>query len=117
MARVSIFGATVLLLVGLAVSATYAQDSLLLELYGQGVHKYFDGNYSQAHELLTKAIDQKSRDPRCYYFRGLASDRLGRSDEARADFAAGAELEAKGNAIQIDIGRALLRVQGPFRLQ
>jgi len=117
MARKFSFGAAVLVLVGLAVSAIRAEDSLLLELYGQGVHKYFAGDYSQAYELLTKAIDQKTADPRVYYFCGLALDKLGRPDEAKADFERGAKLEAEGNAVQIDIGQALERIQGPIRLK
>ncbi len=104
MARSIVFGIAVLLMLGPAVSATRAQDSLLQEMYGQGVHAYFAGKYDQAHELFSTAIDQGSQDPRCYYYRGLAFAKLGRPDEAEADYKRGAELEAGGAAVQINVG-------------
>ena len=117
MARSIVYGIAVLLMLGPAVSANRAQDSLLQEMYGQGVHAYFAGKYDHAHELFTTAIDQGSQDPRCYYFRGLAYAKLGRPDEADADYKHGAELEAGGAAVQINVGQALQRVQGNLRLQ
>ncbi|MBC8867867.1 MAG: tetratricopeptide repeat protein, partial [Planctomycetes bacterium] len=117
MARKLLFGGVVLMLFGLAVSTARAQDSLLLEMYGQGVHAFNAGEHDRAHELLTMAIDQGSRDPRCYYFRGFAYAKLGRPDEAEADFKQGAELEASGAAVQIDIGASIQRIQGQTRLQ
>ena len=117
MARSIVFGIVVLLMLGPAVSANRAQDSLLQEMYGQGVHAYFAGKYDQAHELFSTAIDQGSQDPRCHYFRGLAYAKLGRPDEAEADYKRGAELEAGGAAVQINVGQALQRVQGNLRLQ
>src|SRR5262245_3919722 len=56
----------------------FAQDSLLDDLYGRGVHAFFARNYPSAHELFTAAIKGGSRDPRAYYFRGLVYSRLGR---------------------------------------
>ena len=117
MARSIAFGFAVLLMLGPASSTNRAQDSLLQEMYGQGVHAYFSGQLDQAHELFTAAIDQGSQDPRCYYFRGLSFAKLGRPDEAEADYRQGAELEASGAAQQINIGLALQRVQGAQRLQ
>ncbi len=49
-----------------------AQEAVLEELYGSGVHKYFSGDYAGADADLTAAVDGGSRDPRVYYFRGLA---------------------------------------------
>jgi hypothetical protein len=106
-----------LMLLGSAVTTATAQDALLSELYGQGVHSYFSGDAEKAHEVLTMAIDQGSRDPRCFYFRGLAYNKLGRPEEGEADFKRGAELEAAGEAVQIDIGSSLQRIQGATRLQ
>jgi len=117
MARSIAFGIAVLLMLGPAASASRSQDSLLQEMYGQGVHAYFSGKLDQSHELFSAAIDQGSQDPRCYYFRGLSFAKLGRPDEAEADYQRGAELEASGAALQINIGLALQRVQGPQRLQ
>src|SRR6188474_2476225 len=71
-------------------------DAVLEDLYGRGVHAFFARNLSQAHELLTAAINGGSRDPRAYYYRGLVYSRLGRPDEARADMRKGAELEILG---------------------
>ena len=98
MARNIVFEIAVLLTLGPAVSTSRAQDSLLQELYGQGVHAYFAGKYDQAHELFTKAIEQGSQDPRCYYFRGFTYARLGRPDEAEADFKAGGDFESKAQS-------------------
>ncbi|MBI2479949.1 MAG: hypothetical protein HYV60_15355 [Planctomycetia bacterium] len=67
-------------------AAAVAQDSVLAELYGHGVHAYFAGQYQKAHEYLTTAIEQGTSDPRTFYFRGLAYTALGRPDEAKADF-------------------------------
>jgi hypothetical protein len=106
-----------LILLGSAVTTATAQDTLLSELYGQGVHSYFAGDAEKTHEVLTMAIDRGSRDPRCFYFRGLAYHKLGRPEEGEADFKRGAELEAAGEAVQIDIGSSLQRIQGPTRLQ
>ena len=57
-------------------------------MYGAGVHAYYAGDYSRAHELLTSAIGPAAttRDPRMYYFRGLCYLRLGRDEEAKQDF-------------------------------
>jgi len=116
MKRNLILGTVLLSLFALAGMAR-AQDPLLEELYGQGVHAYYQGEYSEAHDLLTAAIDEGSRDPRCFYFRGLAYDKLGRPDEADADFAQGAELEAKLGTQFYAVGRSLERVQGEVRLK
>ena len=67
---------------GLCRGQAQAQDFLLAELYGQGVHHFFAREFEEAHEVLTSCIEQGSRDPRCYYFRGLTYTRLGRPDEA-----------------------------------
>ncbi len=93
-----------------------AQEGVLSKMYGRGVHAYFDGRYAQADRSLSGAIDAGSRDPRCYYFRGLCRVRLGRNDEARADFQEGARLESRGTARFYDVSRALERVQGRSRV-
>ena len=77
-------------------SPALSQDGMLDELYGRGVHAYFNHDYRSAHGLLSSAITSGTRDPRAYYFRGLANNRLGRPDEAKSDFHKGAELEAMG---------------------
>ena len=111
------------LAIGLAVvglfaglRTTAAQDSVIAEIYGYGVHAYFSGDYQEAHDYLTTAVDQGSRDPRVYYFRGLSYSRLGRPDEAKMDFEKGAQLETGGADRVYPVGRSLQRVQGKLRL-
>ena len=72
-----------------------AQDAVLGQLYGNGVHAYFGQDYIRAHELFTQAIDGHTQDPRAYYFRGLTMLKLGRPQEADNDFKAGAKLESR----------------------
>lgn len=93
-----------------------AQDSVLAELYGHGVHSYFAGKYQDAHGYLSTAIDQGTQDPRTFYFRGLAYTALGRPDEARADFQKGAELETRGADRVYPVSHSLQRVQGTTRI-
>jgi tetratricopeptide (TPR) repeat protein len=100
--------------VGVALPSL-AQDGLLEDLYGRGVHAYFEHRYEEAHGLLTKAITSGLKDPRAYYFRGLTNLRLGRSDEAQAEFATGAEYEAMA-AEPVNVGKALERIQGAERM-
>ncbi len=117
MARKIVMGLAIVLLATSTTSQVRAQDSLLAELYGQGVHAFFAGEYSQAHEMLTMAIEQGSMDPRVYYYRGLAYGRLGRPEEAALDHKKGAELEAGGTTRIYPVGRSLQRVQGKERIE
>ncbi len=103
--------------VSLAATQLNAQDPVLSELYGRGVHQYFAGHYSDAHELLDLTIKEGDLDPRAYYFRGLSYARLGRPDEAKADFARAAELEVMNTQSAFNVGRALERIQGGERLE
>ena len=61
-----------------------AQNPVLDQMYGTGVHAYFSRQYTDAYNDLTSAIDAGSVDPRVYYFRGLAFLNLGRPEEAEA---------------------------------
>ncbi len=93
-----------------------AQDAVLSQIYGNGVHAYFAQDYVKAHQLLTSAIDGHSQDPRCFYFRGLALLKLGRPQEAETDFQRGAKLESSIDPVRAyDVARALERVQGGDR--
>jgi hypothetical protein len=103
--------------VGLAMLSTassQAQDGVALQMYGSGVHAYYSQDFATAHEYLTAAIKAGSPDPRCYYFRGLCYLRLGRPEEAKADFVRGAEFERSGSGVY-RVGRALERIQGTER--
>jgi len=101
---------------GLHAASVRAQDSLLAELYGQGVHAYNSRNYQQAHEYLAQAIDQGSKDPRCFYFRGLSYYGMGHLDAAKLDYDTAAMMEAKGGARVYPVSRSLQRIQGAARL-
>lgn len=82
---------------------------------GAGIHAFHSGDYARAHDELTNAIEAGSDDPTSYYFRGLAASRLGRTDEAVADFTTGADREsATGGTRRVSL--ALERVQGHDRL-
>jgi tetratricopeptide (TPR) repeat protein len=111
----------VLLVVGALASlwtlSSRAEEAVLGQLYGSGVHAYFSGDYLKAYQKLTAAINTGSRDPRVFYFRGLVYLHLGRSPEAQMDFQKGAELESKDVNKYYDVARALERVQGAERLE
>lgn len=101
----------------LSVSPLAAQEAVLAQNYGSGVHAYFAGDFVKSYEMLTATIQGGSKDPRAYYFRGLAYLKLGRSQEAEADFNKGAELECKDTNRFYNVGKALERVQGSTRAQ
>lgn len=94
-----------------------AQDAVLGQKYGSGVHAYFSGDYSRAFEQLNAAIEAGSQDPRAFYFRGLAYLRLGRPQEAKQDFRQASGLESKDVNKFYDVSRALERVQGSARVE
>jgi tetratricopeptide (TPR) repeat protein len=112
------FRSIVLLVGGLASLSTtllLAQDASLGQKFGQGVHDYFSGDFVGAYEQLTSAINAGSKDPRVFYFRGLAYLELGRKQEASMDFRKGAQLEATDTNKFYNVSKALERVQGPGR--
>lgn len=85
--------------------------------YGAGVHAYYDGDYQTAYDALTAAIEAGSLDPRAYYYRGLASIKLGRADdEIDGDFSEGASRESAGRG-GLSVSRSLERVQGRDRMR
>jgi hypothetical protein len=109
---------TLVLLVGALVSISTVPSNgqeVLAQLYGNGVHAYFAGDFVQAHDQLDAAVAGGSRDPRVYYYRGLAFLRLGREPEALQDFQAGAELESKDLNRTYNVARSLERIQGSIR--
>ena len=98
-------------------TASLAQDDpVLLDLYGRGVHAYFAGDTSGTLENFNAAIGGGSRDPRVYYFRGLANERFGRTEASQADFRQGAALETADSDRYFDVSRALERIQGNRRV-
>jgi len=114
------FRSIVLLVGGLASLTTAslpAQEAVLSQEYGAGVHAFFASDYLNAHQHLTTAIEGGSKDPRAFYFRGLACVKLGRGPDAVLDFRKGAELESSDVNRFYDVGKALERVQGAARVE
>jgi hypothetical protein len=101
-----------------ACSATVAtaQEAVLAEFYGTGVHQYFAGNYGQSISDLTAAIDGGTKDPRAFYFRALAEMKSGQQDMATIDLQMGAALETADVNQFYPVAKALERVQGSTRL-
>ncbi len=104
-----------LLLVAISAGPLAAQDAVLAQFYGSGVHQYFAGNYDRAAADLTTAIDGGSKDPRAYYFRALTSLRRGDSYSAESDLRVGASLESADVSQFYPVGKSLERVQGSDR--
>ena len=101
---------------GYIATAGMAQDPILAELYGSGVHHYFSGGYQQAIADLTEAVDGGTKDPRVYYFRALSWWRLGDTSKAQTDLTAGAKMESADVNQNYPVSKSLERVQGAGRL-
>jgi len=106
------------LAVSLAVSFCFTSQFTLAQQqatpFGKASAAFNTKNYALAESLLTEQIEASSTDPRVYYLRGLARLELGRSDDARPDFSAGAEFEAQRSS-RVNVPRFLERIQGPGR--
>ena len=100
------------LLLCLIGSTSLAQHDAMVEMYGEGVHRYFCNDFTGADQILSQVVDGGSQDPRAHYFRGLARERAGYGGEM--DFENGARLEAEGKRV-VDVGSALSRIQGSLR--
>lgn len=98
------------------ITGVSAQNAVLAQMYGKGVHAYYACNYAAAREYLSMAINGGSNDPRAYYFRGLVAYAQGNTFEAESDWQQGARLEAQGKSNPY-IGRSLTRFQGTGRLK
>jgi hypothetical protein len=102
-------------LLALVAPKLAAQDAVLSQFYGRGVHQYFAGDSDRAIANLTSAIDGGTKDPRAYYFRALAEMRMGQSDQAATDLQKGAALESADINQFYPVGKSLERIQGPTR--
>lgn len=114
--RTMAFGVAAAYAALVTTAAAAREDAILAVAYGNGVHAYYAGDYQRSYEELSTAIEGGTQDPRAFYFRGLAALRLGRFDEADADFALGANAEAAGRG-SWPVGRSLERIQGAARTQ
>lgn len=102
---------------GLALSSATAQEGVLSEIYGKGVHAYFANRPWKALEHFNSAIEAGSEDPRAFYFRGLTYLQLGDQWSADSDFQIAADYETKDSNEFYDVSRAIERIQGPQRLK
>ena len=99
-----------------ALAAPTIESLPLAAAYGSGVHSYFAGDYQRAYDELSQSIEGGTIDPRAWYYRGLTALKLGRTDEAEADFSAGASREAEGTGAW-PVAKSLERLQGCDRLK
>lgn len=104
-----------LLVIALAPLAAEADDSAYENELGRAMHAYYAGRFFDAHRELNQLIQLFPDDARALYFRGLSAWGLGRQNEARQDFARGAELEQAGSDRASSVSGSLARVQGPAR--
>jgi len=107
---------TVTMISLVSISSATAQNAILNQLYGQGVHAYYANQLAEANEYFSMAISNGSTDPRVYYFRGIVAHAQGNTHEAESYWRQGAELEAQGRTNPF-VGRALTRFQGTPRLK
>jgi hypothetical protein len=99
----------------LTASLATAQTRAIDDAVGRGISAYFQGQHVAVEQFMTAAINAGSRDPQTLYFRGLARWQLGQREEAQADFAQGAQLEAVSPGMYRTSARSLERVQGSAR--
>lgn len=105
-------GLTLACILASASTTAVAQGDAMTELYGEGVHRYFAGDYTGADMVLSQVVDAGSLDPRAHYFRGLTREMLGSGGQP--DFDNGARLETQGKRV-VNVGQALIRIQGSMR--
>lgn len=95
-------------------SLNHQKDKALAKLSADGQRAFLSGKYKLAVQMLEIAANHGSTDPRVFYFRGLAKQKLGLSDEGAADYKRGIGLELHP-ANRIDVDLALEHVQGEIR--
>ena len=103
----------VLLAVGLLADFASAQSRAFSKHLSSGIHAVRQGRYVDAISHLDTASDINANDPRVYYFRGIAKDRMGQLDAAETDYQLGAQMEVVFG--KQDVGRYLQRIQGGDR--
>ncbi|MCA9191619.1 MAG: tetratricopeptide repeat protein [Planctomycetales bacterium] len=101
-------------LLAISNSVSWAQNGVLAELYGAGVHRFNAGDFLGAEQLLNRVVAEGSQDARAYYFLGLAKYQSGNHIEAESMFEEAARVETQGKG-NFDVGQALQRVQGAVR--
>ena len=115
MARSTVFSVLVLAVFGLANAQKVIGQSILDDLYGQGVHAYFEGDFETSAAWLSQAVAQGTQDPRAYYYLGLAQMQMGDQAAAEKSMTLGAEIETAGTKQFYPVADSLARVQGSPR--
>ena len=82
--------------------------------FGAGCRLFFNQSFLEAESHFENAIALNPQDPLYWYFRGLTRRQLGNLSGSQHDSLIGAFLE-RSRYRDLDIGRALRRVQGPDR--
>lgn len=83
-------------------------------LYREGIVAYKAGDSLTALTKFDEAIDKNTKDPRVYYFRGIALAETGKMEEAKLAFNEGLAREKSAQDIQL-VNLALADVQGGIR--
>ncbi|MBQ9455227.1 MAG: hypothetical protein IJU53_06115, partial [Thermoguttaceae bacterium] len=109
--------AVLLCLCAAPANAQTGDSEIIYQTFGQGMHYFKAHDFPAAYEKFTQCIENESKNPSVYYFRGLTLINLGREDDAVLDFQDGANLEIRStNDVQKQIGYDLQFVQGEIRL-
>jgi len=85
------------------------------DLYVRGVQAYGYGDYQEALDLLSVAVQLDSQDARYWYYKALTERALGEQTAAGESARRGAALELLGKADPTQTGVALERAQGGER--
>jgi DNA repair exonuclease SbcCD ATPase subunit len=93
-----------------------ARNPLLAEkLLEEGLQFHFDRDFLAAETQLSEAIRHDNQDARSHYFLGLSRWRLGKTEQAEADFQRASQLERQGKTDPTVVNTLLERVQGQER--
>ena len=113
--KVGLFSLGIALTFGAISHASIANSND--EEFGRGLTAFHEGQMERAVDIFSGLIENDTTDPRPFYFRGLVYLRAGRPEQAEADFAAGAKLEANNNIRAYPVNKSLQFVQGSDRLK
>jgi hypothetical protein len=84
--------------------------------FGQGYDRYWQGRYAEALADFNNAVRRDPRDPRFWYYKGLAEAALSDRSSAEASFRQGGVTERMRGSDRKLVGRSLERVQGVQRV-
>jgi hypothetical protein len=101
----------------LCSAGVFDKETQAEDLYGQGVHAFFGGEYDAATDLFRQSKELVSQDPRVYFFLALSYRRLQKDDLAEPLFEKAAQLELNVQRYRdYNVSDALRRIQGNERI-